>query len=120
MNGENMNQAKVSCPNGRDFEVVRLSDLAAQWQTKKYGQQIQEQVLKNSILVKIREATALIKDSATKQDSNSGDHVCKMEWDQLYDISANIMDEYTKNVDRILNQLDQLYRVCVKQQLRKV
>lgn len=113
MDGKSSSQKQVSLKRS-GVEVPRLSELAAEWQTKKYGEQIQDQVLKDKILIRIKEATALIKDSASKQEGVGGDHVFRMEWDQLYDISANVMDEYTKNVDTILTQLDQLYRVCIK------
>lgn len=109
MDGKSSSQKQVSLKRS-GVEVPRLSELAAEWQTKKYGEQIQDQVLKDKILIRIKEATALIKDSASKQEGVGGDHVYRMEWDQLYDISANVMDEYTKNVDTILTQLDQLYR----------
>lgn len=94
-------------------EVPNLKDLAAQWQTKRYGEQIRDNVLKDKVLVRIQEATNVIKDLATKQEGAAGEHFEKMEWDSLYNYSANVMDEYTRNVDSILNQLDQLYRVSI-------
>lgn len=113
MDGKSSSQRKELSKQS-DAEVSHLGELAAQWQTKKYGQQIRDQVLKDKILVRIKEATGLIQDSVTKQEATGGEHVHKMEWDQLYDISANVMDEYTRNVDGILSQLDQLYRVCIE------
>lgn len=94
-------------------EVSSLRNLAAQWQTMEYGEQIKKRVLKDETLDRIRKATQLIMESTSKLDDTCGDgNIDKMEWDSLYDFSANIMDNYTKSVDSTLTQLDQLYRVC--------
>lgn len=95
----------------QNVEVPNLKDLAAQWQTKKFDDQVKEKVLKDKVLVRIQEATSVIMDQAARQEGAAGEHFDKMEWDSLYNYSANVMDEYTKSVDSILNQLDQLYRV---------
>ncbi|QLL32423.1 hypothetical protein HG536_0C05920 [Torulaspora globosa] len=109
-----MNENDASRPSraseAQDAEVPNLKDLAAQWQTKKFGDQVREKVLKDKVLVRIQEATSVIMDLAARQEGAVGEHFDKMEWDSLYNYSANVMDEYTKNVDSILNQLDQLYR----------
>lgn len=94
-------------------EVSSLRNLAAQWQTLEYGEQIKKTVLKDETLDRIRKATQLIMESTSKPDDTcGGGNIEKMEWDSLYDFSANVMDNYTKSVDSTLTQLDQLYRVC--------
>lgn len=93
-------------------EEVRLIDLAAQWQSKKFCEHIKDEVLKEQVLKRIQEVTSSIMDLTSKHEGISGsDRVDRMEWDSLYDFSAKVMDEYTKSVDSILSQLDQLYRV---------
>lgn len=37
----------------------------------------------------------------------------RMNWDQLYEVSASAMDIYTKEVDDVLSELDRFYRVCI-------
>lgn len=108
---DNINSSRTL--SDKSVVVSNLHDLAAEWQTKKFGDQIREKVLKDEVLLKIQEATAVIKDVTTRQEGGAGEHVDRMEWDSLYNLSANVMDEYTKNVDSILSQLDQLYRVSI-------
>lgn len=97
----------VSRPSEKVSTVVpTLKDLAAEWQTEKHKNLSRDDITQNEVLSKIQEATQIIKDC--KQEDS--DALQRMEWDSVYDLSANVMDEYTKSVDGILSQLDQLYR----------
>ncbi|AQZ15640.1 GMC2 (YLR445W) [Zygosaccharomyces parabailii] len=83
-----------------------LQNLAAEWQTDEHKEQARQEIARNEVLAKIQEATKIIKDA--KQEDPGSLH--RMEWDSVYDLSANVMDEYTKSVDGILSELNQLYR----------
>lgn len=87
-----------------EVESIEFKKLAAQWQNEEYTERKKNEVLKNEIMKRIKETTELIEKAEGKVEV--------FEWDQLYDLSSNIIEEYTKNVDSTLNRLDKLYHVC--------
>lgn len=98
---------------------MSLRDLAAEYKGKGQEDDIKKQLMKEEILIRIQETTKLIHETSSKpvDESNGGSnsesgHIEKMEWDSLYELSANVMDDYTRHVDSILADLDQLYQVC--------
>lgn len=85
---------------------ISLQELAAEWQADKYRRQSQSLISENEVMLKVQEVTKLLRDSKGEEPGS----LQKMEWDSLYDVSANVMDEYTRSVDTVLAELDQLYR----------
>ncbi|CAR26632.1 hypothetical protein ZYGR_0H04500 [Zygosaccharomyces rouxii] len=85
---------------------IAVQDLAAEWRTKEYKKQSQLPICQNEVMLKMQEATRLLKECKGEEPGT----LQRMEWDSLYDVSANVMDEYTKNVDAVLAEMDQLYR----------
>ncbi|CCD27169.1 Gmc2p NDAI_0J02770 [Naumovozyma dairenensis CBS 421] len=101
---------KVDDSHGRSSP---LRELAAEWRTEKYIAKVQKETIKSEVLCKIKETTELIKSFNScneKQNNSKGTVVEIFDWESLYDISSGIIDNYTSNVDSILNELDQLYR----------
>lgn len=85
---------------------IVLQDLAAKWQTEEHKKQAQVPIFQNEVLLKMRDATRLLKECKGEEPGS----LKRLEWDSLYDVSANVMDEYTKSVDAVLAELDQLHR----------
>ncbi|AMD22079.1 HGL261Wp [Eremothecium sinecaudum] len=84
------------------------ADLAAQWQNKESIDQIQNEMLEDEVLKRIVQATALIKE--VQKERNEESPVASMDWDRLYDISSHIMDSFTKEMDEMVCQLNNLYK----------
>ncbi|KAL6946963.1 hypothetical protein ACO0QE_001819 [Hanseniaspora vineae] len=68
--------------------------------------QIAKNMSKEAVLVRFKEATAILQDV----ESNNGSTTGSVNWDELYSFSANIMDEYTHKIDQLLKKLDTLYK----------
>ncbi|EDO16096.1 hypothetical protein Kpol_1001p8 [Vanderwaltozyma polyspora DSM 70294] len=91
-----------------------LFDLGAKWQDEEYKERVQKPVLAEDVLVRINDITEIMKSDSEEtvnssgRNNDEGDLDDRMDWDQLYEVSANIMDEYTKEVDIILSNLNKL------------
>ncbi|SCU97786.1 LAFA_0G13256g1_1 [Lachancea sp. 'fantastica'] len=91
---------------------LSLETLAAEWQTKELDRHaIRAEMMKQEVLQKLSQATGLM-DSECKETSTAADHapINRLDWDELYETSANLMDLYTKEVDICLTELDSYYR----------
>lgn len=84
------------------------ANLAAQWQSQNYINKVQSEMLKDEILRRIIEATELAKQVKNERTEESPIQI--MDWDRLYEVSSNIMDSFTKEMDETINQLNQLYK----------
>lgn len=91
-------------------EGVGRDKLAAEWIQPGYRAEVQSKMLENQVLQRVREATDLIK--SVKLERNEEQPVVSMDWDQLYDVSSNIMEEFTKEMDEIVAELNQSFKVC--------
>ena len=102
-----------------------LINLAAEWQTEGHKQQLQLELMKSEVLMRIKNATDLmVVTEAVGSEKKEGsavetqihlsinDPLSTMSWNELYEVSANVMDEYTKDVDFIQNMMDKLAKVC--------
>lgn len=118
MLGEKEETSKDTESAGALINGLSLESLAAQWKTKEEADKVKKTILKEEILTRIQKATCIITESASKAVDDYADNssrIEKMDWDSLYELSANVMDEYTRHVDSILTHLDQLYQVCLLQ-----
>ncbi|AAS52820.1 AER137Wp [Eremothecium gossypii ATCC 10895] len=89
-------------------EGVGRDKLAAEWIQPGYRAEVQSKMLENQVLQRVREATDLIK--SVKLERNEEQPVVSMDWDQLYDVSSNIMEEFTKEMDEIVAELNQSFK----------
>lgn len=85
---------------------IAVQDLAAEWQSERYKKESQKPICQNEVMLKLQEATRLLKECKGEEPGS----LQRMEWDSLYDVSANVMDEYTRRVDAVLVEMEQLYR----------
>lgn len=95
-----------------------LSEKASVWLEEQYQATIRDRCLKNEVLQKITEITHIIEDYAEVKESESNDKEIsnnRLDWDAFYEISSSIMDQYTHDIDGLLNDLDKLCRVCIVQ-----
>lgn len=68
--------------------------------------QVTKDMSKEAVLIRFKEATDILQ----VFDSKSGTKTGSVNWDELYSFSANIMDEYTQEIDQLLKELDTLYK----------
>lgn len=91
-----------------------LHELAAEWQGNEYRDKVRVEMLKQEVLQKVEQITCCL--SADAKSPNAAcdpKPVARLDWDELYEVSANVMDVYTKEVDDSLAALDKFYRVSV-------
>lgn len=107
------NSTGNSISNCFESKGSSLSELAAEFQNSKQLEEMRIEILRSSILGRVKEATKLM-NSPSDSSKASSEHapVERMNWDQLYEVSASAMDIYTKEVDDVLSELDRFYRVC--------
>lgn len=92
-----------------------LNEKTAVWLEGQFQANIRDNCLKNEVLLKIAEITKVIGDCTEikEPESSSKDaHNYRLDWDAFYEISSSIMDQYTHDIDELLNDLDKLCRVC--------
>ena len=69
-------------------------------------------MMKQDVLNRMDKITGLM-NADCKKASGAPEHepVERLNWDELYEVSANVMDLYTKDVDECLSELEKFYRV---------
>lgn len=82
-----------------------LKGLAAKWESTQHKKEIQTQVLKNSFLKSVKEVSMCLKNTA-----NDKQMLESLNWDQMYEVSAELMDLYSKEMEQILAELDEVYK----------
>ncbi|CCE61717.1 hypothetical protein TPHA_0B00455 [Tetrapisispora phaffii CBS 4417] len=106
-----------------------FTSLVKEWKSDAFKTTIQEKLNTNEILIRIKEVTELMnyendssekclkkskEESEAKNNTNVTDggflnsKTEKLDWDKVYAVSTNIIDNYTQEVDVILTQLDEL------------
>ncbi|SCV04873.1 LANO_0G13300g1_1 [Lachancea nothofagi CBS 11611] len=93
-------------------ENCGLEHLAAEWQKNELNKKmVREDMMKQEVLQRLDRITESINADCRKTTVGS-DHapVSRLNWDELYETSANVMDLYTKEVDDCLAELDKFYR----------
>lgn len=98
-----------------DALVLKDSDLllkAKQWRDDTYKKQVQNKAMQNKVLQNIEHITSIITESEALNNETSH-KIHRMNWAQFYELPVAIMDEYSSNVESILQKMDQLCRVCI-------
>ncbi|CEP61675.1 Gmc2p LALA0_S03e08262g [Lachancea lanzarotensis] len=98
-----------NCASGGPFS---LETIAAEWQANEHSKhEMRAEMMKLEVLQRLGEATGLV-NAECKKSSTAADHapIKRLNWDDLYEISANLMDTYTKEVDICLTELDNFYK----------
>ncbi|SCU90516.1 LAME_0E08900g1_1 [Lachancea meyersii CBS 8951] len=89
-----------------------LGNLAAELQKNDHHKHsVRAEMMNKEILQRLSHATGLI-EADCKKSSTAADPapISRLDWDELYEVSANVMDLYTKEVDTCLAELDRFYR----------
>lgn len=97
----------------QNSDTLDLEKLAANWNNNDQAKKsIRDEMMKQEVLTRLDKITMLMA-ADSKKSSATPDHapVNRLNWDELYEISANVMDVYTKEVDECLAELDKFYRV---------
>ncbi|CAH02146.1 Gmc2p [Kluyveromyces lactis] len=96
---------KTASPCSTNALPLDLHKLAAEWQSDKKKEEVQRQVLQNEFLKSVKEISkSLVK------NQNDKSPISQLNWDQMYDVSAELMDQYSKEMEQILAELDEVYK----------
>ncbi|CUS20177.1 LAQU0S01e00738g1_1 [Lachancea quebecensis] len=93
-------------------DMNNLKQLAANWQNNgQHMKTIRAEMLKQDVLSRVDKITGLM-NSDCKKANGTSEHepVERLNWDEVYEVSANVMDLYTKDVDECLSELEKFYR----------
>ncbi|SCU98683.1 LADA_0H14708g1_1 [Lachancea dasiensis] len=105
--------SKVEAALGRDkIESFTLEQLAAEWQNNEHNKKaVHDEMMKQVVLQRLSQITGLI-NADCDRPSGTSDHgpISSVNWDEVYEVSANVMDLYTKEIDECLAELDRSYR----------
>lgn len=82
-----------------------LQSLAAEWQSEKFGKETKTKVLQNEFLMAVKSINVQLKESGNEKMG-----IEWMNWDKLYEVSAEFMDLYSKEMEEILAELDEVYK----------
>ncbi|CDO92235.1 unnamed protein product [Kluyveromyces dobzhanskii CBS 2104] len=88
----------------KDFPLS-LMKLAAECQSDKKKDEVQRQVLQNEFLKSVKDVGKSLKESHSANSAS-----LQLNWDQMYEVSAELMDQYSKEMEEILSELDEVYK----------
>ncbi|KAH3900026.1 Gmc2p SCDLUD_004343 [Saccharomycodes ludwigii] len=83
------------------------NDLASEFVNSAEYQLLKQEMLKQKVLCNLKESTGILQ-NASAIDVNG--KLPKINWDDIYNMSANVMEIYTKEVDELLGEMDKLFK----------